>query len=203
VILLDCRDLSYRYFPLKTEGYKIVLLNSMVHHELASGEYNLRRKQCEEGLRIMGASSPVRSFRDLPKWEDVLGYRSRMGEEIFARCLYVVQEIDRTRKAAAFLQENNLTGLGNLMYATHEGLSKAYGVSCAELDFLVSLAKKDPGVVGARLMGGGFGGCTINLVKEASVTRYIEKVSTEYKKEFSIGLEAYVVETSGGTGRIV
>ena len=202
VLLLDCRDLSYQYLPLQLEGYKIVLLNSKVHHALASGEYNQRRKQCEEGLMIMGASSPVRSFRDIRKWEDLLAYETVMGEEVFMRCLYVVQEIERTKRAAEYLQQNNLPRFGKLMYATHEGLSKLYGVSCAELDLLVEQAKNDPAVIGARLMGGGFGGCTINIVKAAAMGAFIERAAAAFKKEFDIEPEAYEVQTADGVRKM-
>ena len=198
VILLDCRNLSYQYFLLTLEGYKIVLLNSMVHHTLASGEYNVRRKQCEEGLMLMGADSPVRSFRDIRKWENLLAYEAVMGKEVFMRCMYVVQEIERTKKAAALLQQNNLIEFGKLMYATHQGLSKLYAVSCAELDLLVELAEQNPTVIGARMMGGGFGGCTINIVKEESVNDFIEQASIAYEEKFEILPAAYVVETSDG-----
>jgi len=202
VLLLDCKNLSHQYFPLQLEGYKIVLLNSKVHHELASGEYNLRRKQCEEGLMIIGSNSPVRSFRDIGKWENLLAYESMMSKEVFMRCMYVVQEIDRTKKAAEFLRQNNLIEFGKLMYATHEGLSRLYHVSCAELDFLVEQAEADPAVIGARMMGGGFGGCTINIVKEKAMDKFIQGSAAAYQQQFQIKLEAYIVETSDGTRRI-
>ena len=202
VILLDCRDLSYQYIPLLLDGYQIVLLNSKVHHELASGEYNLRRKQCDEGLMIIGSDSPVRSFRDIQNWENLLAYEPLMGEEVFMRCMYVVQEIDRTKKAAELLGQNDLIEFGKLMYATHEGLSRLYNVSCAELDFLVEQAKADPDVIGARLMGGGFGGCTINIVMEDAVDDFIKKVSKSYLRDFQIKLEAYIISSADGTERI-
>ncbi len=203
VILLDCQDLSYQYFPLALEGYKIVLLNSMVHHALASGEYNVRRKQCEEGLMFLRSDNPARSFRDIRKWENLLAYEAVMGKEVFMRCMYVVQEIERTKKAAAFLQQNNLIEFGKLMYATHEGLSKLYGVSCTELDLLVETARQNPAVIGARMMGGGFGGCTINIVKEGSVNDFIEQAGAACKEKFQITPEAYIVETGNGVKKIV
>jgi len=150
----------------------------------------------------MKADSLVGSFRDIQKWEDLLAYKQRMGEEVYMRCLYVVQEIERTRKAAGYLQKNDLTEFGKLMYATHEGLSKLYDVSCTELDFLVEQAKHDPEVAGARLMGGGFGGCTINIVKEAAVDNFIQRTCKAYRQQFNISPETYVVETSNGTGKI-
>ena len=202
VILLDCSDLSYQYFPLLLDGYKIVLLNSKVHHALADGEYNRRRQQCEEGMMILKSQMIIYSFRDIGKWEDLLAYEGMMGTEVYNRCLYIVEEIARTKKAAAFLQQNNIVEFGKLMYATHEGLSNLYDVSCNELDFLVELARQDPAVIGARLMGGGFGGCTINIVKEEAVNIFIEQSEMAYKKQFNIDIEAYIVQTDDGTKRL-
>jgi len=187
---------------LKLDGYSIVLINTKVHHSLASSAYNKRRSQCEEGLMLMRADSAVRSFRDITKWEDLLGYEAMMGEEVYMRCLYVVQEIDRTQQAAKLLQQHDLKGLGQLMYATHEGLSKLYEVSCKELDFLVELAKKNKAVIGSRLMGGGFGGCTINIVADEAVETFISETLSAYKNQFGNDGEAYVVQTDDSTRRI-
>ncbi|MEO7048038.1 MAG: galactokinase, partial [Ferruginibacter sp.] len=202
VVLLDCQSLSHEYFPLQLDGYKIVLLNSKVHHSLAAGEYNVRRKQCEEGLMLMAYDSPVRSFRDVTKWEDLLAYEGSMGEEVFMRCLYVVQEIDRTKRAVAFLQENNLAAFGKLMFETHEGLSKLYSVSCEELDFLVEKAKENTAVIGSRLMGGGFGGCTINIVKKNGAVDFVKETSHQYQQKFGIEPEAYFVNTADGVQKL-
>lgn len=202
VILLDCRSIEHQYFPLILDGYSLVLINTKVHHSLASSAYNKRRSQCEEGLMLMHANSPVKSFRDIAKWEDLLSYEAMMGEEVYMRCLYVVQEIDRTQQAAKLLQEHDLKGLGKLMYATHEGLSKLYEVSCKELDFLVEQAKKNSAVIGARLMGGGFGGCTINIVATDAVASFISETLAAYKTQFGIDGEAYVVQTDDGVRRI-
>jgi galactokinase len=202
VILLDCMKMTHTYFPLELGDYDIVLINSKVHHSLAAGEYNLRRKQCEQGLMLMGTDSAISSFRDIKKWENLLSYRDRMGEEVFMRCLYVVQEIERTQKAANCLLQNKLVELGKLMNQTHEGLSKLYQVSCTELDFLKERALQNKNVLGARMMGGGFGGCTINLVKKDTVPSLIENVSAAYEKKFGILPEAYIVETADGVNKI-
>ena len=202
VILLDCQSLSHEYFPLQLDGYKIVLVNSKVHHSLAAGEYNIRRKQCEEGLMIIAQDSALRSFRDIAKWEDLLAYEGRMGEEVYMRCLYVVQEIDRTKKAAALLQQNDLEVFGKLMFETHDGLSKLYGVSCKELDFLAEYARSQPAVIGARLMGGGFGGCTINIVKENEAAAFAAAISKEYEQKFDIIPEIYFVQTADGCKKL-
>lgn len=202
VILLDCRSIEHQYFPLVLDGYSLVLINTKVHHSLASSAYNKRRSQCEEGLMLMRANSPVKSFRDVSKWEDLLEYKDTMGEEVYNRCLYVVQEIDRTQQAAKLLQQHDLKGLGKLMFATHEGLSKLYEVSCKELDFLVEQAKKNSSVIGARLMGGGFGGCTINIVANDAVESFISETLAAYKTQFGVNGEAYVVQTDDGVRRI-
>jgi galactokinase len=202
VILLDCKNITHQYFPLQLNGYKIVLLNSKVHHTLVTGEYNVRRKRCEEGLAILKKELQVKSFRDIKSSGDVELHKDKMSTEVFNCCTYVVEEIERTVKAGQLLQQNDLDGFGKLMFATHEGLSKLYQVSCPELDFLVQQAGKDKNVIGARLMGGGFGGCTINIIKEEAISNFIADVSEAYEKEFNIELEAYVMEISDGVTKI-
>lgn len=202
VLLLDCKNISHEYFPLQLDGYKIVLLNSKVHHSLVGGEYNVRRQRCEEGLAILKNSLNIRSFRDIKNAGDIEPCKKIMSAEVYDCCKYVVEEILRTKKAATLLRQNDLPGFGKLMYETHEGLSKLYKVSCAELDFLAELAKQNDSVIGARMMGGGFGGCTINIVKEDAVDEFIKKTTAAYEKQFSLLPEAYVVKTSDGTGKI-
>ncbi len=202
VLLLDCKNNTHEYFPLPLKGYKIVLLNSKVHHTLAGGEYNVRRQRCEEGLAILKNHLPVNSFRDIENTEDIETCKNFMTPEVYDCSKYVVDEILRTKKATAMLQQNDLAGFGKLMYETHAGLSKLYNVSCAELDFLVIQAKSNEQVTGARLMGGGFGGCTINIVKEDAVNKFIEQTAYAYNKQFNISPEAYVVVTGDGTGRV-
>jgi len=202
VILLDCRSLEFHYFPLQLKGYKIVLINSKVHHSLASGEYNIRRQRCEEGMRILKTYLPIQSFRDITSIEEMEEGKATMDAKVYNCCRYVVEEIGRTQLAAILLQENDLAGFGKLMFETHEGLSKLYEVSCDELDFLVMQARKYPAVIGARLMGGGFGGCTINIVAEDGIANFIEDASMEYQQQFDIIPEAYIVETFDGTSAI-
>ncbi len=202
VLFLDCKNISHEYFPLQLKGYKIVLINSKVHHSLASGEYNIRRQRCDEGLLILKKELNISSFRDIKNPEDVALYKNKMTTEVYNCCRYVADEIARTKKGASMLQKNDLAPFGKLMYETHKGLSELYDVSCAELDFLVTYAGADRNVIGARLMGGGFGGCTINIVKETAVTDFIEQVTAAYNKQFNILAGAYVVETGDGTGRI-
>jgi galactokinase len=203
VILLDCKNITHEYFPLQLSGYKIVLLNTKVHHTLASGEYNVRRKRCEEGMVVLKKELNVQSFRDIKTGADVTLHKDKMVPEVYNCCKFVVEEIARTKTAAALLQQNDLHGFGKLMYATHEGLSKLYDVSCAESDFLVALAATNQNIIGARQMGGGFGGCTINIVQEETIDGFIEQASAAYKQQFGIELEAYVMEVSDGVGKII
>jgi len=202
VVLLDCKTLEYSYFPLVKEGYKIVLINSKVHHSLAAGEYNIRRQRCEQGLAILAPLLSIQSFREITSSEELVIGKSSMTIVQYNCCKYVVEEIGRTKKAAKLLQSNDMKGFGKLMYATHEGLSKLYEVSCSELDFLVDQAKLFPAVIGSRLMGGGFGGCTINIVEEAGVENFIQQTVWAYQQKFTIQSEAYIVATSDGTARV-
>jgi galactokinase len=202
VILLDCRSIEHRYFPFQLTGYEIVLINTKVHHSLASSEYNVRRRQCEQGLSLLKEVLNIDSFRDIKKPDDLLPFRDKMGEEVYMRCLYVVEEIERTQQAASLLQQNELVEFGRLMYSTHEGLSNLYGVSCKELDFLVERARADKNVIGARLMGGGFGGCTINIIRQDGVTEFLERTKIEYQKKFHIDPQIIEVEIVDGTAEV-
>ena len=203
VILLDCTSVTHEYFPFVLKEYTIVMVNSKVHHSLASGEYNVRRQRCEEGLGILKTKLAVQSFRDISSADDIVPFKETMTPEVYDCCKYVVEEIARTRTAGALLREHDLKAFGQLMYATHEGLSKLYQVSCVELDFLVEQAKTNTAVIGARLMGGGFGGCTINMVRNESVELFIAAISAAYKQKFSIEPEAYIMSISDGTARII
>lgn len=202
VILLDCRSIEHRYFPFQLTGYEIVLINTKVHHSLASSEYNVRRRQCEQGLSLLKEVLNIDSFRDIKKPDDLLPFRDKMGEEVYMRCLYVVEEIERTQQAASLLQQNELVEFGRLMYSTHEGLSNLYGVSCKELDFLVERARADKNVIGARLMGGGFGGCTINIIRQDGVTEFLERTKIEYQKKFHIDPQIIEVKIVDGTAEV-
>jgi galactokinase len=198
VIRLDCRSLDYEYFPFNFPGYKIVLCNSMVHHSLASSEYNVRRQQCEEGVKAIQANhASVKSLRDadMAMLNEV---REQLSPKVYDRCAYVIAEIRRVIDATSLLKEGNLQQFGQLMYATHEGLSKLYEVSCPELDFLVSLAKEREEVAGARVMGGGFGGCTINLVKAEKVEDYTAYIQSRYQEQYNKIPEVYVTAIEDG-----
>lgn len=202
VLLLDCKTIEHRYYPLVLDNYSIVLINSKVHHELVNGEYNLRRKWSEDGLKVLQANAGVQSFRDDGIAEKLEACKNDMPAESYDCCKYVIEEIARTKKAVQLLENNDLVGFGQLMNATHEGLSKLYRVSCAELDFLAAYTLTRNDVLGSRLMGGGFGGCTINIVQKDSVDRFIADITAAYQQQFHIQAEAYIVETSNGVERI-
>ena len=202
VLKLDCRSLEYTYEPLQLDGYKLVLLNTNVKHSLASSAYNERRQQCEQGAAWVQEHNPlVKSLRDaniqmLDKWvaqKDLLVYK---------RCKYVVEENQRLLAACNDLENGDIVSLGKKLFQTHEGLSKVFEVSRPELDLLVDAVKNNPDVPGARMMGGGFGGCTINIIKENAVEQLINKISKLYKETMHIELTPYFVQTANGTERL-
>jgi galactokinase len=199
VILLDTRSVEHQYCPLKLDGYEIVLINTNVHHSLASSEYNVRRKQCEEGLEILKNELGITSFRDIKTADELLRFKNKMSEKVYDRCKFVVEEILRTQEAAKLLQLDNLIAFGKLMFEAHEGLSKLYEVSCPELDFLVDQAKQNENIIGSRMMGGGFGGCTINIIKKEAVKDFLRTATEAYQKKFHIDPEVIDVKVSDGT----
>jgi len=197
VICLDCRSFEYEYYPFKQDGVKIVLLDTSIKHSLASSEYNTRRKQCEEGVAIIQQYEPeVQSLRDVNI--AMLNNYVAHNKIVYNRCRYVVEEIQRLLDACKDLQLNNITAFGKKMYATHAGLSKLYEVSCRELDLLVDLAKYNKSVIGARMMGGGFGGCTINIVKADAVEELIYNTRNAYREKTGMNLSAYVAVIGAG-----
>ena len=202
VIRLDCRSLEYEYEPLEMEGYKIILFDSNVKHSLASTEYNVRRKQCETGVAmIQQHHHEIKSLRDVTM-EMLDKYVLPNDLLIYQRCKYVVEENNRLLEACKDLEANNLVAFGKKMFETHHGLSKLYEVSCPELDFLVTQVQDNPAVVGARMMGGGFGGCTINIVKEEAIDDLIKQTTTVYNASMQKELKAYIVNIEDGSNVI-
>jgi galactokinase len=202
-IFLDCKNLTHEYYPLELGDYQLVLINTKVHHALAGSAYNTRRKECETGLNILRESGKFNSFRDIKNSKILEKFEEKMGKFVWKRCTFVVDEINRTKSAAKMLKKNNLAEFGRLMYQSHEGLSNLYKVSCAELDFLVGIAKTNPDVLGSRMMGGGFGGCTINIVKKEGKKKFVETSIEAYKKEFQLAAECYEVSAFDGTKMVV
>ncbi|MBD0777537.1 galactokinase [Maribacter sp. ANRC-HE7] len=199
VILLDCQSLDYEYVPIEIEPYKLLLLNTNVSHNLASGEYNIRRSQCEKGVEIIQQKYPeVTSLRDV-SFDMLQEFKSDIPEIVFNRCTYVVQEKDRVLSSVKALKKSQLHTLGEYMYQTHDGLQNLYEVSCPELDFLVDFSKEYNEVIGARMMGGGFGGCTINIIHQDAVEHFTQKASEAYFKKFNIKLTGFEAMPCEGT----
>ena len=198
VVKLDCRSLESEYYPLHFQDYQLILCNSNVQHELASSEYNVRRKQCEEGVKIVRQTYPdVKNLRDVT-FEMLEEYQDQMIEEVFNRSLYVLQENDRVHDTCEKLQQNDVNAIGQNLYLSHKGLSEMYEVSCDETDYLVDLTKKMENVLGARMMGGGFGGSTINLVKNDFRQEFEDTLAEAYYKKFNIQPDFFEVETDDG-----
>ncbi|GAB3549189.1 galactokinase [Spirosoma fluminis] len=199
VIKLDCRSLDYSYAPLQMEGISIVLCDSNVKHALVTSEYNTRRAECESGVRALQAFYPdIKSLRDVTM--DMLDTHLRDTQPlIYRRCAYVVQENQRLLEGVAALESGDVTAFGQLMYGSHEGLSHWYEVSCSELDILVDIARQQPGVLGARMMGGGFGGCTINLIREDALAHFTDLITKEYKTRTGKDTYIHVCKIQNGT----
>ena len=199
VIKIDCRTLEYEYHNADFNDYSLILFDSNVKHSLMTSAYNERRQQCEEGIAIIKSNFPeITSFRDCNE-QHVLELQDVMSANVFKRCLFVVKEIKRVTQACDALDKGDIETLGKLMFETHQGLSVDYEVSCAELDMIVHTLKKEDAVVGSRLMGGGFGGCTINLIKKGHEERIKQRLSALYLETFGIELKIYDVKIGNGT----
>ena len=197
IMRLDCRSLQYKYFPFDPKGYKLVLLNSLVKHELASSAYNDRRKSCENVVAAIKKYHPnVETLRDAD-YDMLEQVRGEVSAEDALRAKYVIGEKYRVMEVSVALEEGDYEEVGRKMYDTHHGLSKEYEVSCPELDFLNEVAKSC-GVTGSRVMGGGFGGCTINLVREELYDNFITTAKNAYKEKF--GKEPVVIDVVIGDG---
>jgi galactokinase len=199
VMKLDCRSMDYEYVPFDHSGIKILMLNTNVKHTLASSEYNIRREECNKGLSWVQEAYPeVLALRDVT--EQMLDQQVKPRDKVIDnRCRYVVQEIERLQLACTDLLNNDLASVGKKMLATHKGLQNMYCVSCKELDYLVDAVKNHPAVLGARMMGGGFGGCTINLVKDEFVDEIISSLEKNYETDMNLPLTAFTVEIENGT----
>jgi galactokinase len=202
-LLLDCRSLTHKYLPFKFDEVEILLIDSKVKHSLASSAYNDRRASCEEGVKVLQQRYPqIKSLRDADM-KSLEFVKQFLDEDTFVKCRFVVQEIDRAQRAAKLLQTNDLKNFGQLMYETHWGLSKDYNVSCPESDLLVSIAIENPEYVfGARQTGGGFGGCTIALVKKKSVKEFSEKVRKKYVATFKKEPDFYSINLAYGVHNV-
>ena len=199
IIMLDCQSLVSKFIPLNLSDYKLLLLNTNISHSLADSEYNIRLQECTIALKIVQKKhSHVQSLRDITR-NMLFEVKEELDGKIYNRCEYILEENERVIAASEALQKNNLHKLGNLMYGSHNGLQIKYEVSCQELDFLVDYSKSKEYILGSRMMGGGFGGCTINLIHQDFIPSYINEVSIAYRAEFKIELDAYVAMPCSGT----
>jgi galactokinase len=200
-LLLDCRSLESRPLPLP-KNIDLVICNSGVKHELASGEYNCRRADCETGVKLLQPCiAGLTSLRDVTP-ESLNQYKDRLPEIVYHRCRHVVSENQRVLAAANALEFNDSTEFGKLMYASHASLRDDYEVSCKELDLLVEMASELDGVYGARMMGGGFGGSTINLVAADSAVDFQKAISEIYRKKTGITPAIYLCTASAGAAEV-
>lgn len=196
---LDCRSREFEYFPWEPKGYKLVLLNSKVKHELKGSPYNDRRNSCENVVKALNAKFADRHFDTLrdANWDDLEAVKGDVSAEDYKRAHFVLGEVDRVLAVSEALQKGDYETVGQKMYETHYGLSKEYEVSCEELDYLNDLAKEN-GVTGSRIMGGGFGGCTINLVKEELYDKFIGNAKAKFNEKY--GHEPQVIDVVIGDG---
>ena len=199
VIKLDCMTMEYEYKPFKLNGLKILLLNTNIKHSLASSEYNTRRLECMKAVEwVKESNASINSLRDATI--EMLKHNVLNKDAlIYRRAEFVVEEISRVQQASVNLEMGDIKALGDKMYATHDGLSQKYEVSCKELDFLGNETRKNDAVIGSRMMGGGIGGCTINLVKEEEIEELIKIIKPRYEETMSLPLSYYVVTIANGT----
>ena len=201
IMRLDCKTMEYKYYPFHPAGYKLVLLDSVVKHELASSAYNKRRESCERAAAAIKAKHPeVEFLRDANReWLDEV--KDVISEEDYMRAEYVIDEVARVLDVCDALERDDYETVGEKMYETHYGMSRLYEVSCEELDFLNNVAR-ECGVTGSRVMGGGFGGCTINLVKDELYDAFIDKAKALFKDRFGYEPKVYDVVISDGARKL-
>lgn len=193
-LFLDCRTIEATEINIDLKEYQLVLINTNVKHRLSESAYNNRRSVCEKVASMLHISA----LRDASE-ESLPIIKTKISGEDFQKALYVIQENKRVEKAVETLKNNDIPALGKLLYESHNGLQNQYKVSCEELDFLVDRAKENPDVVGARMMGGGFGGCTINIIAKSATELFIKNISKAYQKKFNNQCAVYFVEISEGT----
>ena len=199
VLKIDCRSLAYEYVPFERENLRIVLCDTQVRRSLATSEYNVRRAQCEQGVAVLRKSnSAVRSLRDVSS-EMLTAHRNELDPVVYSRCSYIVQENLRVTAACQALERNDFAAFGCCMFESHAGLRDQYQVSCSELDLLVELASRREGVYGARMMGAGFGGCTINLVEADAVDQFSSAVAQQYSVRMHVEPKIYISTIQAGT----
>ncbi len=198
-ILLNCNDLKTKYIDINFGNLEILLLDTNIKHNLASTEYNVRVKECKQALKTINEVNNIK-YKNLSQvsLEEINGAKNELSLNQFKRAIFVYNENRRVIKSAELIEKNNLSEFGKLMYQSHEGLKNNYEVSCKELDFLVDQTKKIDGVIGARMMGGGFGGCTVNLIKSNEIAEIVSKIKENYNSNFGINLKAIIAKAGSG-----
>jgi galactokinase len=200
-LMLDCRSLAYRLLPIPSH-VRLIICNSMVKHEHAGGQYNVRREEVEEGTRILQRRWPsIAALRDVTESE-LEECREQMPPNVFRRCRHIVTENKRVELAAAALERSDLLAFGTLMAEAHRSFRDDFEASCSELDTLVEIAAGIPGCYGARMTGGGFGGCTVNLVADTEAERFREEIHARYRSVTAIDADIYLCRASAGATRI-
>jgi galactokinase len=201
VLLLDCRSLEHKQVPFPHE-VRLVVCNTMVKHEHGDGEYNLRRQECEEAVQKLSNALPgIQALRDVTL-QDIERHRGLLTDVIYRRCRHVITENERVPRAAGALADGDIGLLGELMAASHRSLRDDYQVSCPELDLMVDLAAKQTGIYGSRMTGGGFGGCTVNLVSRASAPEFKRRIAAEYHAATGRHPDIFICDTSEGVERV-
>lgn len=201
LIRLDTKSMEYAYFPFDPKGYKLVLLDTVVKHELASSAYNKRRESCEHAARTIAKRHPEVEFLRDASLEMLDEVKGEISQEDYMRAKYVIEETQRVRDVSDALERGDYETVGEKMYETHHGMSKLYEVSCEELDFLNDVARAH-GVTGSRVMGGGFGGCTINLVKDDLYDSFIRDAKAQFSAKYGHEPKVYDVVISDGARRL-
>jgi galactokinase len=200
-LMIDCRSLEYRTLQLPPK-VSLVICNTMVKHKLQAGEYNVRRAECEEAVRKLSAALPgIRSLREVDL-EQLTQNRGLLSETLYRRCRHVISENARVRKVADLFAQGKIGGLREVMSASHQSMRDDYEISCRELDVMVKIAERQRGLYGARMTGGGFGGCTINLVDVEQAADFERLVSAEYESEIGLRPDVYICEASQGAERV-
>ena len=195
---LDCRTIEAKPYQIDLKGYELLLINTNVKHKLSDSAYNNRRSVCENVSTMLHK----KALRDMTE-KELLTLKNKISDEDYQKVLYVIQEIDRTQKAAEALKNGDILKLGQLIYQSHDGLQHQYKVSCDELDFLVDKAKESNVIIGSRMMGGGFGGCTINLIEKNQINNFTSEVTKAYKNKFNNECSIYQVKLSNGTHLVI
>ncbi|MEZ5022582.1 MAG: galactokinase [Chitinophagales bacterium] len=198
-LYLNCNDLSFDDVPIQLDDFQLVLINSNVKHEHVDSAYNERRAQSNEGFAVLLKKYPNLSGLCQATLEQLATVKDELSELVYKRCLFAIEENIRVKQAKVALEDKDWKKLGELLFASHDGLQNLYEVSCIEIDFLVQKAKENIGVLGSRMMGGGFGGCSINLIKKDKTANFLNEVKPAFLTQFGHEIDIYMINITNGT----